>query len=98
MSATSLLAVKFASLRILTFSHLADKQLCVQPCMGTNQLAAAALARSFRAASGAFLDEGDGFFLIRQASPIHDHVYKMAMGAMQVVLAVGLQHQYPRWL
>ena len=56
--------------------------------MGTNQLAAAALARSFRAASGAFLDEGDGFFLIRQASPIHDHVYKMAMGAMQVVLAV----------
>ena len=61
VSATSLLAVNFASLRILTFSHLADKQLCVQICMGTNQLAAAALARSFRAASGALLDEGDVF-------------------------------------
>ena len=66
---TQPLAGHFACLRILTCSHLVDKQLCVQPCMGTNQLAAAALARSLRAASGAFLDEGDGFFLIRQASP-----------------------------
>ena len=64
--------------------------------MGTNQLAAAALARSFRAASGALLDEGDVFFSSDKQA--HDHVYKMALGAMQVVLAVGIQHEYPRWL
>ena len=28
---------------------------------------------------------------------LDDHQYKMAMGAMQVVLAVGIQHEYPRW-
>ena len=83
--------------RELTFSDLADKQLCVQPCMGTNQLAAAALARSFRAASVAFLDEGD-VFSHPTSKPLHDHVYKMALGAMQVVLAVGIQHEYPRWI
>ena len=93
VSATSLLAVNFASLRILTFSHLADKQLCVQICMGTNQLAAAALARSFRAASGALLDEGDVFFSSDKQA--HDHVYKLALGAMQVVLTVGIQREYP---
>ena len=96
MSASPLLAVHVASLRILTFSHLADKQLCVQPCMGTNQLAAAALARSFRAASGALLDESDVFFSSDKQA--HDHVYKLALGAMQVVLAVGMQREYPRWL
>ena len=35
-----------ACLRILPCCHLADKQLCHQPCMGTSELARAPLARS----------------------------------------------------
>ena len=45
-AATQPLAGHFASLRMLTRSHLADKQLRVQRCMGTSQLAPAPLARS----------------------------------------------------
>ena len=45
-AATQPLAGHFASLRMLTRSHLADKQLGVQRCMGTSQLAPAPLARS----------------------------------------------------
>ena len=96
---TQPLAGHFACLRILTCSHLADKQLCVQRCMGTNQLAPAALARSLRAAPGAFFDEGGRrFFSHPTSKPLHDQFGKMALGAMFVVLVVGIQHEYPRWL